>query len=114
MNKPVQFPIYIVMRNGHIMPPGIHMHRINADATAAKEEGEVVPLFAASPGPSELVEEMEALADDWKKKAHDAVPPEYAARAMHYKYLKGDNYAAGQDDCADDLRALITRHRGKS
>lgn len=49
MNEPVKFPVFVVMRNGHIMPPGIHLHRANAETTAAREEGEVVPLVASPP-----------------------------------------------------------------
>lgn len=52
---------------------------------------------------------MREKAREWRKEARDSVPPEYAGRNMHYKYLKMDNYAAGQDDCADELEALAEK-----
>jgi hypothetical protein len=51
--------------------------------------------------------EVEKLVENWRKKAHDMVPPEYADRDMHYKYLKLDNAAAGIDECADELEAAL-------
>ena len=45
MNKSVTFPVFIVMRNGHIMPPGLFTQRSNAEEVAAKEDGQVVELY---------------------------------------------------------------------
>lgn len=53
-----------------------------------------------------------ALVQKWRAAASAAVPPEYADRDMHHKYLRMDNHAAGLDDCADDLHELLTK--GKS
>ena len=44
-----------------------------------------------------------SLIESWRKRALEMVPPEYADRDLHGKYLRGDNYAAGMDDCADEL-----------
>lgn len=50
---------------------------------------------------------LERKARQWEQDARTEVPPEYADRNMHSKYLKLDNHAAGLDDCAADLRELI-------
>ena len=55
------------------------------------------------------VARVEALVVKWKQAAHAAVPPEYSNRDLHAKYLKLDNAAAGWDDCADELAALLAR-----
>ena len=44
------------------------------------------------------LKKIEELVAQWRKRAMDAVPPEYADRDLHYKYLKLDNEAAGWDD----------------
>ena len=43
----------------------------------------------------------------WRKKALATVPPEYADRQMHDKYLRLDNWAAGLDEAADELEDLL-------
>lgn len=58
----------------------------------------LTPLFTASPGPSELVEEMEAEIARWKRDAGEGTSDDDVA--LRY--------------CAARVRALITRHRGKS
>jgi hypothetical protein len=63
---------------------------------------------------NQYIEELEAkleaigeLPNKWKREAMKAVPPEYANRDLHRKYLNCDNYAGGQDDCADELQAIL-------
>lgn len=45
--------------------------------------------------------------EKWRTEAINAVPPEYADRNLHGKYLRLDNDAAGKDACADDLEDVI-------
>src|SRR4051812_12586271 len=56
---------------------------------------------------SRLASRVEELAKKWKAAAMADVPPSYADRDLHHKYLKLDNYASGQDDCADELLELL-------
>ena len=53
------------------------------------------------------LEAAESLVAKWRIGAMDSVPPEYASRNLHRKYLKEDNQAAGMDDCADELAAAL-------
>ena len=69
-----------------------------------KSDSTVTPLFAASPGPSELVEEMEKLESEMRGVLTDEFPAD--------PYRHGLEVATRAS--ADKLRALITRHRGKS
>ncbi len=55
--------------------------------------------IAASPGPSELVEEMEKLEAELTHTGRSATSYE-------------EGFHDGQNQCADRLSALITRHRG--
>lgn len=43
------------------------------------------------------------LAKRWHEEAWAQVPPEYAGRDLHGKYLKCDNHAGGMEDAADEL-----------
>jgi hypothetical protein len=49
------------------------------------------------------------LVAKWREGALACVPPEYAERRLHYKYLKLDNYAAGLDDAADELDKALAK-----
>lgn len=42
-----ELSFFVVLRNGHVMPPGLMRHRETAVEIAAKEEGVVVPLIRA-------------------------------------------------------------------
>lgn len=53
------------------------------------------------------LEAAESLVTKWRIGAMDSVPPEYASRNLHRKYLKEDNQAAGMGDCADELAAAL-------
>jgi len=48
-----------------------------------------------------------ALVTKWREDALKSVPPEYAGRDLHGKYLKLDNQAAGWDDCAYELEVAL-------
>lgn len=48
-----------------------------------------------------------ALAADLAARALEGVPEDYKKRGMQAKYLKGDNYEAGLDDAADELREAL-------
>lgn len=56
---------------------------------------------------SDLREKLEALVVKLRERAMIMVPPEYADRDMHSKYLKLDNTAAGLDEAADEVEALL-------
>lgn len=56
----------------------------------------------------DLYKKISALADEWDKWAQEQVPPEYADRGLHGKFLRGDNIAAGYSECADALRDALT------
>lgn len=56
-----------------------------------------------------LRNEVKALADQLESEAYEAIPPEYANREMHYKYLRGDNEAAGSMDAAERLREILNK-----
>lgn len=62
----------------------------------------------------EIVQQLWQLVANWRNEALASVPPEYFERGLEYKYLKMDNQAAGMDDCADDLQALIRKIAAQS
>jgi hypothetical protein len=67
-------------------------------------------LYAARIERDDLTHRLEAtekLVEKWHVRAMESVPPEYADRNLHGKYLKLDNSAAGMDDCADELAAAL-------
>ena len=45
--------------------------------------------------------------EDAKLHAVDCVPEEYTLRRLEQKYLKGDNYSAGQYELAEDSIAIL-------
>jgi len=47
------------------------------------------------------------LVREWRERAQKAVPPEYADRRLHGKYLRLDNEAAGWDEAADELEKQL-------
>lgn len=55
-----------------------------------------------------LREGLAGLVEKWHRESVAAIPPEYAGRGLHGKYLRLDNYAAGQDNCADELSDFLT------
>lgn len=54
-----------------------------------------------------ILRELKNLADKWHREALAQVPPEYASRGLHDKYLRMDVEAAGLVSCADELRELL-------
>ena len=52
-------------------------------------------------------DELLKLVADWRKRAQELVPEDYAGRGLHHKYLKADNYAAGLDDAAYELEDIV-------
>ena len=56
---------------------------------------------------STIIEHLDSMRDTWRRDALASVPPAYADRNMHDKYLKEDNEAAGQYSCADELDEVI-------
>ena len=55
----------------------------------------------------EFCTKLYALAARWKARALERVPPEYAGRGLHARYLSLDVEAAGLDSCADELLELL-------
>ena len=51
--------------------------------------------------------------EDAKLYAVDCVPEEYTLRRLEQKYLKGDNYSAGQYELAEDAIAILNREQEK-
>lgn len=91
---------------------GLQSNRLNPSATVAGTSLASVTtaekIIPERHGMSrELLDELMNLASRWKKWALEQVPPDYAKRDLHHKYLKLDNCAAGVDDCALELEALI-------
>jgi len=56
---------------------------------------------------SPLLRPLEELIEKLREMAIEIVPPEYADRDLHYKYLKLDNRAAGLDEAADALERVL-------
>ena len=56
---------------------------------------------------AEARERLEALRDDLRTEAREAIPEAYSSRGMGEKYLKGDNEAAGAEDAADRIDAVL-------
>ena len=54
-----------------------------------------------------LIEKLNIVANEWEKWALEQVPEDYTKRGLSYKYLRGDNIAAGYYECADDLREAL-------
>ena len=54
--------------------------------------------------------ELTKLIERLRADAQKAVPPEYADRQMHGKYLRLDNEAAGWDSVADELEEIAPRY----
>lgn len=65
-----------------------------------------------------LFTKLRILALEWEAKAMEMVPLEYASRDLHFKYLNGDNEAAGIYSCSQELLETIREHsnckRGKN
>jgi len=61
----------------------------------------------------ELIQELRDLADRWDRIAMKQVPPSYADRNLHSKYLRLDNEAAGFRNCAEELRELLNNLQSK-
>jgi len=59
------------------------------------------------PEPTTLHELIEKL----RREALESVPVEFKSRGLEYKYLKMDNYAAAQNDIADELARIEARLR---
>ena len=56
---------------------------------------------------AETRERLEALRDALRTEARKAIPEAYSSRGMGDKYLKGDNAAAGAEDAADRIDAIL-------
>jgi len=54
---------------------------------------------------------LRKLPGKWRAEAMSAVPPDYADRDLHHKYLRLDVHAGGLNDCADELEALLTQEK---
>ena len=56
---------------------------------------------------------LRELLEDAELHAVDCVPEEYTLRRLEQKYLKGDNYSAGQYELAKDAIAILNREQEK-
>ena len=73
-------------------------------------ESDLVASIAAHAPEQEWEAKEKALREfleDAKLHAVDCVPEEYTLRRLEQKYLKGDNYSAGQYELAEDAIAIL-------
>lgn len=110
LTRTVSYVTSFQQREGYVVlalvPPAIGGGSLpnttnQAGTTACEPSASTLPTPDLAP--------LEALVEKWSKAAMDDVPPDYAGRGLHRKYLKMDNWAAGVDDCADELRAVLAQ-----
>jgi hypothetical protein len=80
---------------------------VHPDSTITVPVGIHMELIERAEAAETKVARANTLVEAWRNESMQAVPPEYANRGMHHKYLKGDNYAGGLSDCADYLEAAL-------
>lgn len=91
----------------------IQRRKAALDATNVVDFGDAIQRLQTAlhaPGdetPEAKLAMCDALIDDWCQTVAGAVPDDYSQRGLTYKYLNGDNNAAGMDDCAFDLAEIL-------